>query len=175
MKILLHMCCAPCATFPVFLLRAEGYEVDGLFLNPNIDPQEETARRWAACVDFGEAEEFRVRKVDAPHDSWLSAVCRDLTKPARCRACYAHRLLPAARLAAEEGYDAFTTSLLVSVYQDHEGVAAACREASSEAGIPFLYRDFRVGYRRSREMARGRHLYMQKYCGCEFSASETGR
>jgi len=75
-------------------------------------------------------------------------------------------------MAIEEGYDGFTTSLLVSPYQDHEGIKIAGDRAALAAGIPFIYRDFRVGYRRSREMARGLHLYMQKYCGCEFSLAE---
>ena len=174
MKVLMHSCCAPCATFPLFLLRSEGYSVDGVFLDPNIDPDAERERRWVVYRDFAEAERWSVRKVDVPHEEWLSAVSPDLSKPGRCRLCYRNRLRPVARTAAEEGYDCFTTTLLVSIHQDHEGVAQAAREASEECGVPFLYRDFRVGYRRSRELARGRHMYMQKYCGCEFSALESG-
>ncbi len=106
---------------------------------------------------------------DEEHNRWLAHVSTDLAKPGRCRLCYAHRLLPIARMAKEKGYDCFTTSLLLSIYQDHEGIVSAGEEAASQAGVGFLNMDFRVGYRRSREMARGRHLYMQKYCGCEFS------
>lgn len=112
---------------------------------------------------------------DPAHEEWLSRVSEDLAKPGRCRLCYLHRLLPVARLAREAGYDCFTTSLLLSIYQDHQGIVEAGEEAARQAGVPFLYHDFRVGYRRSREMARGRHLYMQKYCGCEFSAPSSER
>ncbi len=168
----MHSCCAPCTTFPLFFLRSEGYSVDGAFLNPNIHPDEERARRWDVYREFAAAEQFPVRKIDVPHDSWLAEVSSDLSKPGRCRLCYRNRLRPVARLARDEGYDFFTTSLLLSIYQDHQGIILAAEEASRETGVPFLYRDFRVGYRRSREMARGRHMYMQKYCGCEFSASE---
>jgi predicted adenine nucleotide alpha hydrolase (AANH) superfamily ATPase len=143
--------------------------VDGVFLNPNIHPDDEREKRWSAYRDFGMAEHFDVRRLGVPHEKWLGDVSADLEKPGRCRLCYAGRLIPVARLAREEGYDCFTTSLLLSIYQDHHGIAAAGEEASRQTGVPFLYRDFRVGYRRSREMARGRHIYMQKYCGCEFS------
>ncbi|MEX0974247.1 MAG: epoxyqueuosine reductase QueH [Bacillota bacterium] len=170
MRILMHSCCAPCTTFPLFLLRAEGYSVDGVFLNPNIHPDAERDKRWSVYRDFARSERFSVRRLDSSHEQWLSSVSLDLKKPGRCRLCYENRLFPVARLASEEGYDCFTTSLLLSIYQDHKGIVAAAEAASREAGVPFLYRDFRVGYRRSREMARGRHLYMQKYCGCEFSA-----
>ena len=186
----MHSCCAPCTTFPLYLLRSLGYLVDGAFYNPNIHPLAERDRRLSVYLDFAEAEGLPVRhdagdpqsgacaltadeeRQDASHRQWLSRVAADLEKPGRCRLCYLHRLLPVARLARQEGYDCFTTSLLLSIYQDHEGIVAAGEEASRQAGIPFLYMDFRVGYRRSREMARGRHLYMQKYCGCEFSLAE---
>lgn len=172
MKILLHSCCAPCVTYPLFLMRAEGCIVHGVFLNPNIHPVPELEKRWEAYRDFARAERFLARRVDLAHDEWLSSVFPDLSKPGRCRLCYRTRLFPVARMAKEEGYDAFTTTLLLSVYQDHEAVAKAGREAAEAYDLPFLYRDFRVGYKRSREIARGRHMYMQKYCGCEFSLGE---
>jgi len=175
------------------MLRSLGHSVHGVFYNPNIYPREERDRRLHAYMDFASGEGITVLTLeegepcpgadrggteslsgageDPAHEEWLSRVREDLAKPGRCRLCYLHRLLPVARLANEKGYDCFTTSLLLSIYQDHQGIVEAGEEAARQAGIPFLYHDFRVGYRRSREMARGRHLYMQKYCGCEFSAS----
>lgn len=168
----MHSCCAPCTTFPLFLLRSEGYAVDGMFLNPNIHPDAERGKRWAVYEAFARLELFTVRKADIGHEQWLTQVSSDLARPARCRACYRARLMPVAKVARDEGYHGFTTSLLVSPYQDHDGIVEAAMEASRLYEVPFLYRDFRVGYRRSRELARGRHMYMQRYCGCEFSAGE---
>jgi len=37
-KVLLHICCGPCATYPVPWLREHGYNVMGYFYNPNIHP-----------------------------------------------------------------------------------------------------------------------------------------
>ena len=72
----------------------------------------------------------------------------------------------------ENGYDAFTTTLLVSPYQKHEELKAVCEELAEAAGIEFVYRDFRVGFREGQKKAREIGLYMQKYCGCIFSEEE---
>jgi predicted adenine nucleotide alpha hydrolase (AANH) superfamily ATPase len=165
----MHSCCAPCSTFPLSLMRSMGYSVSSLFVNPNIYRPEESEKRWLALEEFASREKMPVRKVEVGHDKWLEAVSHDLKKPVRCLKCYRVRLDETARIAREEGFPFFTTSLLLSVYQDHEGILREAKEAAREHSVEFLYMDFRKGYRRSREMARGTHLYMQKYCGCEFS------
>ena len=43
--------------------------------------------------------------------------------------------------------DAFTTTLLVSPYQKHDELIEVCEEMAAMAGVEFLYRDFRVGFR----------------------------
>ncbi|HIC87141.1 MAG TPA: hypothetical protein EYP03_02720, partial [Aquificae bacterium] len=43
-KILLHICCAPCACYPIKVLKEE-FEVFGLWYNPNIHPFTEYKRR----------------------------------------------------------------------------------------------------------------------------------
>ena len=46
MNTLLHICCAPCANQCIEVLRADGYDVTGLWYNPNIHPfTEYRARR----------------------------------------------------------------------------------------------------------------------------------
>lgn len=170
--MLLHACCAPCVTFPLALLRSTGYSVDALFVNPNIYPADEVERRWHTLLDFGKSRAMPATRLDISHAAWLDAVSLDTDRPQRCGLCYRLRMDETAKAAKEGGYDCFTTSLLVSIYQDHRRVAEEAERASAKHGIEFLYRDFRKGYKRSREMARGQHLYMQKYCGCEFSLAE---
>jgi hypothetical protein len=45
LKILLHICCAPCAVYPLRVLEDEGSKVFGFFYNPNIHPYQEYRRR----------------------------------------------------------------------------------------------------------------------------------
>ena len=70
------------------------------------------------------------------------------------------------------GYDAFTTTLLISPYQNHEVLKEVGQEIAEKYGLTFLYRDFRPGFREGQTMARELGLYMQKYCGCVFSEED---
>ena len=81
----------------------------------------------------------------------------------------------AARYAAENGFTHFTTTLLISPYQNHELLAQTAREAGEEFGVAFLYRDFRPSFREGQDRARAMGLYMQKYCGCIFSEEDRYR
>jgi len=74
-----------------------------------------------------------------------------------------------ARLAREKGFDAFSSTLLSSIWQKHESIAAVGREVETLTGVPFYYRDFRTFYREGLDEARRREYYTQPYCGCVFS------
>ena len=175
MKVLLHICCAPCTLYPLDALRREGAAVTGFFYNPNIHPSEEYGRRLEALRDYARAADLDLRVRD---EYGLVPFLREVVfhEADRCRRCYSLRLAEAAREAAALGADAFTTTLLYSVYQDHETVRRIGEEQGRRAGVAWLYRDFRAGWkegvRRSRELG----LYRQKYCGCIYSEMErTGR
>ena len=77
-----------------------------------------------------------------------------------------------AKYAKDNGYDAFSTTLLVSIYQNHEAIIEIANEMAEKYGVKFLYRDFRVGFREGQAKARELGLYMQKYCGCVFSEED---
>ena len=38
MKLLMHICCAPCANMAIDALRADGIDLTGYWYNPNIHP-----------------------------------------------------------------------------------------------------------------------------------------
>ena len=82
------------------------------------------------------------------------------------------RLGTAAKYAADHGYDAFTSSLLISPYQNHELLKAVGETMGKKYGVEFYYRDFRPGFREGQAKAREMGLYMQKYCGCIFSEED---
>ena len=175
MRTLIHICCAPCLIAPLESLRAEGIASAGFFYNPNIHPFLEFRRRIKALRVFLEADDLPV-EIDAEYG--LDLFVREAYDPnrrTRCENCYSLRLHRTAVKAREEGFDNFTTTLLVSPHQDHDLVRETGLRAAEEAGINFLYRDFRPLDERSHELARRRMLYRQSYCGCCFSEYERYR
>ena len=90
----------------------------------------------------------------------------------RCTFCYTSRLERTAREAAERGFDSYTTSLLVSPYQNHEAIIEIGTRLGEQYGVQFLPEDFRPYFREGQERARALDIYMQKYCGCIFSEED---
>ncbi|RLF48509.1 MAG: hypothetical protein DRN10_02515, partial [Thermoplasmata archaeon] len=45
MKLLVHICCAPCFAYPYERLVEEGYDVVGFWYNPNVHPYMEYKAR----------------------------------------------------------------------------------------------------------------------------------
>ncbi len=92
--------------------------------------------------------------------------------PAVARYCYRLRMQKTAAYAAQNGFTHFTSTLLISPYQQHELLRAEAERAAADWGVQFLYRDFRPLFRYGQDKARELGLYMQKYCGCIFSEEE---
>lgn len=173
MKLLLHICCAPCSTASVAAWRGDGYEVAGTFFNPNIQPFTEYERRREALTAY--SCEIGLPLIgESGYDvrAWLEMVRGLEEKGRRCRLCVSQRLRRTAETAASQGFSAFSTTLLISPFQDHELVKEEGERAADDAGVPFLYRDLRPHFRESIEMSRSAGLYRQNYCGCVFSEEE---
>src|SRR5512137_144439 len=118
MNILLHICCANCAIYPIRVLREARHTLTGYFYNHNIHPYQEYRRRLDTVRDYAATIELPLVVVDQYGlEDFLSQVAND---PAgRCAYCYQSRLRRAAEYAAAHGFDAFTCSLLYSRYQNH--------------------------------------------------------
>ncbi len=170
-KVLLHCCCAPCSLSCIDPLREEGIEPTAFWYNPNIHPWKEYEARRNCLLEYAKeiGMEVRVRE-DYGLREFVEKVAGDIDN--RCTYCYEHRLEGAAKYAAEHGFEAFTTTLLASVYQRHDLIAAAGNRFGEEYGVEFLYRDFRPNFRAGNQRARELGFYMQKYCGCVFSEEE---
>ena len=170
-RLLLHTCCAPCSVYCVESLRDEGIEPVSFWFNPNIHPyQEYKARRDTLISYAGDIGLELLVREDYGLREFVRHVAGDIDR--RCAYCYTCRLEETARFAAEHGFTAFSTTLLVSPYQDHDGICRAAERLAEQYGVPFLYRDFRPGFRQGQAEARERGLYMQKYCGCVFSEED---
>lgn len=168
----MHTCCAPCSVYCIESLRAEGIEPVVFWYNPNIHPYTEYKARRDCLREYAKSVNVEaIFKEEYGLDEFCKNVVSDIEN--RCtNYCYMKRLAETARYAAEHGYTAFTTTLLVSPYQKHEALKAVGEALAKEFGIEFLYRDFRVGFREGQEKARAAGLYMQKYCGCVFSEED---
>lgn len=90
----------------------------------------------------------------------------------RCEYCYRVRLEKTASVARESKSDAFTTSLLVSPYQNIDMIKSIGRSLQEKYDVEFYFEDFRGGYREGRRIAKELGLYSQKYCGCIYSEME---
>ena len=170
-KVLLHVCCGPCAMWPLKELLEEGLDVSLLFYNPNIHPNVEWQRRLENTVKVA-------RHYDLPllvrgcslAEEWIRRAEDGL---ARCRYCYEMRLSCVAEEAVKGGFDAITTTLLVSPYQDRDLILQEGQRAVQDRDLAFLPYDWRDGFRQGQTMARTLGLYRQKYCGCLVSLEES--
>ena len=163
--VLLHACCGPCAEYPARLFIEEGIRFLGWFYNPNIQPAVENQRRREHFLKLSDKLDFAaIADPDCEQETWLSWPADDVRS--RCRMCYRRRLGAAAAKAAELGIPAFTTTLLISPWQDHEALKEIGYEVAKEHSVAFIYRDFRPGFRQGQQWAREDGLYRQKYCGC---------
>ena len=163
-RLLLHVCCAPCAAYPVPALRALVPRLAGFFFNPNIQPDDEHARRLDALERYAPALGLDLVIARRPGaDAWSAAAGR---ADDRCRRCYELRLRATAREARRSGFDAFSTTLLYSIHQKHELVRAVATEVARAEGVPFFYRDLREGWVEGGRSYRESGLYRQRYCGC---------
>jgi len=167
MRILLHVCCGPCAIYPVKFLRQSGYEPLAYFFNPNIHPYREFSRRIETLREYSTLAGLEL-VIDDRYllEDFLAAAMRETN---RCLACYRMRLEQAASYAAETGLTRFTTTLLVSPYQQHELIRKVGEEAGARYGVAFEYFDFRPGWPEGVVESRALNLYRQPYCGCIFS------
>ncbi len=171
MKMLMHICCANCCIYPLRSLRKRGIDTSGYWYNPNIHPFTEYSSRLKALKDLQNEWDL---DIDYADHYGLTDFVRNVvhSEADRCEYCYASRLEETARTAKKNGFDAFTTSLLVSPYQKFDMILNKGTEMSDKYGIEFFVEDFRQGYREGMGISKELGLYRQKYCGCIYSEME---
>lgn len=173
MRVLLHTCCAPCATFVVKSLKEDGFEPVLFFYNPNIHPLSEYLLREEAVRVYAEREHLEVIYCGYELRKFLREVI--FREDNRCPICYHLRLSRTVQYAKENDFSYFTTTLLLSPYQKLEVIRQIGEQLQAETGVSFLYKDFRPGYYESIRISKELGLYRQKYCGCIFSEEEAIR
>jgi len=172
-RVLLHICCAPCGTYTINRLRELEFDVAGFWYNPNIHPWEEHERRRICLAEYTERIDLPVLwHPDYRMPEFLRQVSGNEQFRRRCAHCYEMRLAETARVAREEGYDAFTTTLLISPYQDQEMIRRIGERLAQKAGVEFYFENFRRGWSERSRLTEEHALYRQSYCGCIYSEWE---
>lgn len=170
-KILLHSCCGPCTIYPLAVLRNDNYDVTGFFYNPNIHPYKEFKRRLTTFSTFAEEQGLKTI-IDSKYG--LKEFLRSTVykEDERCPICYEKRLCQLITTALEQGFDAFSTTLLYSRYQNHQLLKTLCEKLAADYSLDFIYHDFREGWQEGIEAAKEAQMYRQPYCGCIYSEQE---
>ncbi|MBN1808734.1 MAG: epoxyqueuosine reductase QueH [Planctomycetes bacterium] len=174
-RLLLHVCCANCLAD--VLPAATGYSdaLSILFYNPNIQPLVEYRRRRKSTLLL--ARILKLDVVDSPPVNahpcdFLGGTVWQGSARERCATCYRMRLERTAATAEREGFEAFSTTLLVSRMQHRDGILAAGRSAAETFGVRFLENDWRELHGSARGLPPSFQPYRQQYCGCIFSEYE---
>ncbi|MGB6011319.1 MAG: epoxyqueuosine reductase QueH [Desulfobacterales bacterium] len=171
MKILLHICCAPCVIYPLKTLRNEGLDIMGFFYRNNIHPYTECIRREETLKSYSAAMDLKVIYQDG-YD--LEGFIRNVAfrESNRCDYCYHERLKSTALMAKRGKFDYFSTTLLYSKFQKHDAVKSIGDAVGKSVGVKFYYDDFRKGWTEGVETSKSLKLYRQQYCGCIYSEKE---
>jgi predicted adenine nucleotide alpha hydrolase (AANH) superfamily ATPase len=171
MKALLHVCCANCAIYPIKTMREDGLEVMGFFYRHNIHPYTECLKRQEALEAYAEQINLKVIYQEG-YD--LEGFIRNVAfrESERCNYCYHDRLRSTALLAKRGKFDYFSSTLLYSKHQKHELIRSMGESIGKSVGVPFLYHDYREGWKEGIECSKQMGLYRQHYCGCIYSEKE---
>ncbi len=171
MKLLLHVCCAPCSIVPVRELRTAGMTVTGFFYRHNIHPFSECLRRQETLEGYARRIGLEmIWQADYDLEGFMRSVV--YREEERCLICYRQRLLATAALARQGNFDTYSTTLLYSRYQKHDALRDIGESLGRTLGVAFHYRDFRPGWKQGVEESRRIGLYRQNYCGCIYSEKE---
>jgi len=155
-------------------LREKDFKVSGLFYNPNIHPSLEYENRRLAVEKYSKEESLEVTFPEYEPQDFFRALDSKEASPGRCEICWKLRLEETARQARQRNFQGFTTTLLVSPYQDQELLKNIGNQVAKELQVEFYYEDFRPGFKSAHELAKARGIYCQKYCGCVYSIGPRG-
>ncbi|MHB1514810.1 MAG: epoxyqueuosine reductase QueH [Acidiferrobacteraceae bacterium] len=180
-RILLHSCCAPCASDIMSELKRSGLDCTILFYNPNIHPQHEYLLRKQENMRYADKLGMPFIDVDYDTDQWFARVRGLENEPergARCTVCFDTRFERSALYAVEHGFRVFTSSLGISRWKDMEQITwCGMRAAARHEDLRYWTLNWRkgAGSQRMIEIAKTERFYQQEYCGCVYSLRDTNR
>ena len=181
-RLLLHSCCAPCSSYTLEYL-SRYFDITVYYFNPNISPKQEFDKRFEEQKRLISQMPFKnsvtLVEGDYNYDDFLEIAKGLENVPEggeRCFRCYKMRLESTARLAKEQGFDYFCTTLSISPLKNSQKINELGFEIEEKYGVKWLPSDFkkREGYKRSIQLSKEYSLYRQNFCGCVFSKNQQG-
>ena len=179
-KLLLHVCCGPCSTYPLTLL-CPLFDVTIMFNNSNIYPHEEEQKRLGELKkvieyykrDFG----YEINLIETKYDNDSFNVdlepYKDLSEgQIRCFICFEKRMDEAFKYADVNGFDYFTTVMSVSRFKNSQKLNEIGEKLQSKyKHTKYLYADFKKknGEFIGKDLSLKYGLYRQQYCGCKYT------
>ena len=179
-NLLLHSCCGPCSTHCIEAL-IKYFNVTVLWHNPNIQPKSEYDLRLENQLKVIKAfeKQGKLSLIEIPYNEQeFFFVTKGLEQEKeggkRCTECFKLRLEQTAKIAKEQNFDYFTTTLTVSPHKNAPLINEIGFNLAEKYGVKFLPSDFKKknGYKRSIELSKQFDLYRQNYCGCVYSINK---
>lgn len=173
-RILLHICCAACATTVIKRLQEIGYEVIGYFYNPNIYPVKEYYQRltfvqricqlWAIPLEIGNYDWDRFNTA-------IRGLEKEKEGGKRCLVCYHTRLQATAQKAKAIGINTFASTLTISPHKRADVINPIGKAIGEELKLKFYEADWKKkdGFKQSLAFSKELNIYRQNYCGCKYS------
>lgn len=184
-KILVHVCCAACASYVFSELEKENFQITAFFYNPEIHGKAEYERRLSDVMTLCEEKniklivpEYNIQDFFAPllpfqdKNSIKFISDKKRYKRKRCQLCLSLLVREMINKTRQLHFKNFTTTMLCSPYKDHDEIWNMALEGSIDKSLNLYYKDFRKGYWTGRNYARSHHIMIPKYCGCNDSLEE---
>lgn len=179
-KMLLHVCCAICASHVLNLISKE-FDITIFYYNPNIHPKEEYEKRLNEVKRLvkvlGLEDNVKIVAGEYEVESYYDACSKykdEKEGSIRCTECFYLRLKKTALYAKENNFDMFATTLTISPHKNSKVINQIGEDIEKELGIHFAKSDFkkREGFKKANELCNKYDIYRQNYCGCSYSLKE---
>lgn len=184
-KILVHTCCAPCASYVFTEIEKEGFIPVAYYYNPEVHGRAEYKTRLHNLEQLCEERNIKLYISEYNVQDFLSLLApfhdtrsikfiadKKRYQRKRCQLCTDLLMSNLVRETKRLRLKYLTTTMLCSPYRDHNEIWDRGLELATRNKLNFFYKDFRKGYWTGRNYARSHKLSIPAYCGCSESIDE---
>jgi predicted adenine nucleotide alpha hydrolase (AANH) superfamily ATPase len=177
-KLLMHSCCAPCASEIMEAVKFSEIDTTIFFYNPNIHPDKEYLLRKEENIRFAEKLGMDFIDGDYDKDRWFDLTKGQEDEPERgirCTTCFDMRFEMTAKYAHENNFDIISSTLGISRWKDMEQINDCGERSGAKFDMPYWDFNWRKkgGSSRMLEISKQENFYQQEYCGCVYSLRDT--